>query len=332
MPKKVLNKRMNTQILQFNTKNIELCAEEISKGGIVAFPTETVYGLGADALNATAVKKIYAAKGRPSDNPLICHISDRSQVEKFAYITPMAEKLIDVFMPGPLTVVLKKKNVPDVVTGGLDTVGIRMPDHKCALALIDACKVPLCAPSANTSTKPSPTTARHVFDDLNGKIAYILDGGACGVGIESTIVDCVNGAILRHGGIPREEVERVVGKLGSPPKSDVPLCPGMKYKHYSPNATVILAACGDDQRQRIKTAYDNLSGKKVIFSTTDDYDGRNVCIVGADIREYAHNVFALFRKMDDENYDYIICEGVPEAGLGSALMNRLVKASGGNII
>ena len=191
---------MNTQILQFNTDNLRLAAKEILDGGIVAFPTETVYGLGANALNPDAVKKIYIAKGRPSDNPLICHISDKSQIEKFAYLTPFAEKIIDAFMPGPITVILQKKPiVPDIVTGGLQTVGIRMPAHKGALSFIKACGVPICAPSANTSTKPSPTAATHVFDDLNGKIKYILDGGRCGVGLESTIVDCVNGTLLRQG-------------------------------------------------------------------------------------------------------------------------------------
>ncbi len=323
---------MNTQILQFNTKNIELCAKEIARGGVVAFPTETVYGLGANSLNADAVKKIYAAKGRPSDNPLICHISDKAQIEKFAYLTPMAEKIIDKFMPGPITVVLKKKGVPDVVTGGLDTVGIRMPNHKCALSLIDACKVPLCAPSANTSTKPSPTTAVHVYNDLKGKIAYILDGGECGVGIESTIVDCVNGTMLRLGGVPREDIESLVGKLNQPPKSDVPLCPGMKYKHYSPDASVILALYGEEMREKIIAAYDNINGKKVILSLTGGYGNRNVINVGASVEEYAHNIFAYFRKLDEEGYEYIFCEGVLEAGVGAGLMNRLVKASGGNII
>ncbi len=323
---------MNTQILQFNINNIDICAREIAQGGVVAFPTETVYGLGADALNKFAVKKIYEAKGRPSDNPLICHVSNRTQIEKFAYITPMAEKIIDKFMPGPITVVLKKKGVPDVVTGGLDTVGIRMPDHKCALALIEACGVPLCAPSANTSTKPSPTTALHVYNDLNGKIAYILDGGECGVGVESTIIDCVNGALLRPGGIPKEKIEELVGKLNDPPKSDVPLCPGMKYKHYSPAASVILAQYGKNMQDRIKKAYDSLCGKKAILSRLGGYENRNVLFVGNTVEEYAHNIFALFRKLDEQNYDYIICEGVPEFGVGAALINRLVKASGGNII
>ena len=189
---------MQTQILTFNSENLKKCADEILSGGIVAFPTETVYGLGANALDENAVKKIYIAKGRPSDNPLICHVSDKAQIEKLGDVTPFARKIIDAFMPGPITVVLSKKNcVSGVVTGGLNTVGVRMPDHEVARTFIAECGVPLCAPSANTSTKPSPTQAKYVFDDLNGKIRYILDGGSCRVGIESTIVDCVNKRIFQ---------------------------------------------------------------------------------------------------------------------------------------
>lgn len=327
------DKRMNTQILQFNTKNIEICAEEILSGGVVAFPTETVYGLGANALDTKAVQKIYEAKGRPSDNPLICHISDKSQIEQFAYMTPIAEKLVDVFMPGPLTIILKKKDVvPSVVTGGLDTVGIRMPAHQCALSFIKACGVPVCAPSANTSTKPSPTTAKHVYDDLHGKIKYIIDGGNCEVGLESTIVDCVNKALLRKGGLSRESIESVIGKLNEPAFSAVPLCPGMKYKHYSPNAEVFLAMPGADMTQRIKIKYDQLQGKKIILAFNDVYEDRNIICVGKTFEEYAHNLFAFYRKLDEQGYDYIICEGVDEVGVGAALMNRMGKASGGKTI
>lgn len=324
---------MITQILEFNKENTELCAQEILKGEIVAFPTETVYGLGANALNPSAVSKIYLAKGRPSDNPLICHVSSISMIDELAYLTPAAEKLIEAFMPGPITIVLKKKPaVPDVVTGGLDTVGIRMPNHECALALIRAANVPICAPSANTSSRPSPTTAEHVYNDLNGKIKYILSGGRCEVGLESTIVDCADNVLLRKGGLPVDSIERVIGKLSKPPKSDVPLCPGMKYKHYSPNAEVYLALPGEDMRQRIEAKYDSLEGKTVILSLGGDYGKRNVDIVGKNVEEYAHNLFYEFRRLDDEGYTSIVCEGVDEGGLGAALMNRLSKASGGKII
>ncbi|MCH5164739.1 MAG: threonylcarbamoyl-AMP synthase [Clostridiales bacterium] len=324
---------MNTQILQFNSKNTQLCADEILSGGLVAFPTETVYGLGANALNPEAVKKIYDAKGRPSDNPLICHIYDKAQIEQFAFITPTAEKLIDKFMPGPITIVLQKKQiVPSVVTGGLDTVGIRMPNHKCALELIRECGVPLCAPSANTSTKPSPTLAEHVLHDLDGKIKYILDGGRCSVGLESTIVDCVNNTLLRQGGTPKEEIEAVIGKLNRPIVGNVPLCPGMKYKHYSPNANVYLALPGIDMHRRIEQKYDEASGKKIILSLGGNYGDRNTYCIGNSVEEYAYNLFAQFRRLDGEGYDIIICEGVDDYGVGAALMNRIHKASGGKTI
>lgn len=323
---------MITQILQFNKKNTELCAEEILSGGLVAFPTETVYGLGANAFDPSAVSKIYEAKGRPSDNPLICHVSDKSQIEKLATLTPMAEKIIDRFMPGPITVVLSKKSVPDIVTGGLSTVGIRMPAHKCALELISACGVPLCAPSANTSSRPSPTLAEHVYNDLNGKIRYILDGGRCSVGLESTIIDCVSGTLLRQGGISQADIEAVVGKLNPPPKSDIPLCPGMKYKHYSPNAEVYLALPRLSMCDVIREKYDSIGKKTVILTLGGDYEGRRVRNMGSTADEYAHNLFAQFRRLDEEGYEVIICEGVSDDGVGAALMNRLIKASGGKTI
>ena len=324
---------MKTQILEFNRESLSLCAEEILSGGLVAFPTETVYGLGANALDIDAVKKIYVAKGRPSDNPLICHISDKAQIEKFAYLTPTAEKIIDKFMPGPITVVLKKKEiVPDVVTGGLKTVGIRMPAHDCARALIDACGVPLCAPSANTSTRPSPTTAEHVYNDLDGKIRYILDGGRCKVGIESTIVDCTDNILLRKGGISARDIEAVIGQLNEPKDTGIALCPGMKYKHYSPSAEVYLALPSQSMSDRIKQKYDKMSGKRIILTLGGDYGDRNICVVGSTPEEYAHNLFAEFRRLDGEGYTCIICEGVLEQGVGAGLMNRLIKASGGKTI
>ncbi len=324
---------MTTQILEFNSENIELCAKEILGGGVVAFPTETVYGLGANAFDEEAIKKIYVAKGRPSDNPLICHVSDKDAIGELGFVTPSAQKLIDAFMPGPITVIIRKKSVvPDIVTGGLDTVGVRMPMHKCALALISAAGVPICAPSANTSSRPSPTTAEHVLHDLDGKIGYILDGGRCGVGVESTIVDCIHNCVLRKGGISESEIERIIGPLAPPVKSDVPLCPGMKYKHYSPTAEVYLAAIGEDMHDRVAAFYDNLSGEKVIFSLAGGYEKRNVRIVGKDAEEYAKNLFYMLREADEQGYDAIICEGVSEDGIGAALMNRLGKASGGKVI
>lgn len=323
---------MKTQILQPNKYNLRLCAEEIRGGGLVAFPTETVYGLGANALDEDAVKKIYIAKGRPSDNPLICHVADVEQIDRIAYVTPSALKIIRAFMPGPVTVVLRKKNVPSVVTGGLDTVGIRMPAHQCALDLIRECGVPICAPSANTSTKPSPTKAEHVLHDLDGKIRYILDGGQCGVGLESTIIDCENNLLLRKGGLEIEKIESVIGKLGFVSDSPVPLCPGMKYKHYSPDAEVILALPSLNMRDIIREFYDKSPQKTVIITRGGDYGDRNVFDVGRSVNEYAHMLFDAFRTLDEQGFERIICEGVPEAELGAALMNRLLKASGGKTI
>ena len=236
-------------------------------------------------------------------------------------------------MPGPITIILKKKPiVPDIVTGGLDTVGIRMPNHKGALEFIRACNTPICAPSANTSSKPSPTTAKHVFSDLNGKIKYILDGGSCKVGLESTIVDCVNLTLLRQGGLPKEQLENLVGALKTDVVSDVPLCPGMKYKHYSPNASVYVALVGDNMAKRIMDEYDKDNSKTVILTLNGSYEGRNVLSVGNSVDEYAHNLFAYFRMLDEQGYERIICEGVADDGVGAALMNRMLKASGGKTI
>lgn len=329
---------METKILQPTEKNIEICALEIVGGGIVAFPTETVYGLGASIYDVSAVKKIYEAKGRPSDNPLIVHISDLNQISKLAENVP--EKAYNLFelMPGPITLVLKKNNsIPDCVTGGLDTVGIRMPAHEVALKFIEKCGTPICAPSANLSTSPSPTEARHVYNDLNGRIKYILDGGRCYVGLESTIVDFSSEKprILRKGGVPVEVIEKRIGKTETIVSSEKALCPGMKYKHYSPKAKVIYCNYGQGMSDIIRKKYDNLDGKKQIFCMSDHlayYLGYDVRDMGKNDAEYAYELFSAFRDADKSGYDYIIMEGVEDKGIGSALINRAVKASGGNII
>ena len=243
---------MNTILKKIDKDNIdysvmEMAGEILRRGEMVAFPTETVYGLGANALDESASAKIYEAKGRPSDNPLIVHISKEEQLEPLVKEIPeKARLLMEKFWPGPLTLIFKKKDtVPDGTTGGLDTVAIRMPDNAVALAMIDAAKVPIAAPSANTSGRPSPTTANHVMDDMNGRISMILDGGAVGIGIESTIVD-VTGEIpmiLRPGYINKSMLENVVGEvaidkaiLGPMDENAHPKAPGMKYKHYAPKA------------------------------------------------------------------------------------------------
>ena len=332
---------MKTEILEPNQNSYELCKRLILSGEVVAIPTETVYGLGANAFDESAVAKIYEAKGRPSDNPLIVHIADKSDVEKVAREIPsLAKIVIDEFMPGSVTVVLPKNPaIPSKVTGGLDTVAVRMPDHEVALSFIRACGVPVCAPSANTSTKPSPTTAMHVYDDLNGKIPAILDG-ACGVGVESTVIDFTAGKprLLRAGGMPLEELEKRIGKIERAVKSDKPLCPGMKYKHYSPSAKVELFLPSDSAVEQIKNRYDQLTveGESVVIialdQTAEKLDGRSVMKMGENSKAYAKKLFSALRDCDKNGYNYALCEGVSEDGFGLSVMNRLSKASGGNII
>lgn len=334
---------METRILQPTPQNIRLCADAIVDGAVVAFPTETVYGLGADAGNENAVREIFRVKGRPSDNPLIVHVADETQIEEVARdVPPVARKLMQAFMPGALTLVLKKKpHIPDCVTAGLDTVGVRMPSHPVCRDFLRACDRPVCAPSANTSTLPSPTVAEHVFRDLHGKIGYVLDGGACTYGVESTIVD-VSGAkprLLRAGGISRAALQEVCGcPVEVQGKSDVALCPGMKYKHYAPRATVLFSAYYDGMDARICAFYDGLAaqGKRVVVlclrAHAAKYGARNVYDMGETYDDYAHNLFASLRRADDEGYDAVIAEGVPSEGVGEAIINRLLKSSGGQVI
>ena len=257
---------MKTEIFVPTKENYEKCGRLIRAGELVAFPTETVYGLGANALNPEAVKKVYLAKGRPSDNPLIVHIASPDDIDKVARSVPdKARLVIEKFMPGSVTVVMPKRpEIPDCVTGGLDTVAVRMPLHPVALDFIRACGVPICAPSANTSTRPSPTLASHVYDDLGGKIAAILDGGACAVGVESTVIDFVGDTprLLRAGGMPLEPLEEVIGKIQREVKSDKPLCPGMKYKHYAPTCDVTVVMPGEKQQQKTIDLYYKLVSER----------------------------------------------------------------------
>lgn len=333
---------METLILEPTDKNIKLCANALKKGELVAFATETVYGLGANAFDAEAVAKIYIAKGRPSDNPLIVHVHSVKQIEQLVQSVPnCARALISEFMPGPLTIVFKKNNkISDIVTGKLGTIGIRMPSHPICRKLLIECGLPVCAPSANTSSKPSPTIARHVYDDLKGKIPYILDGGSCDIGVESTIIDVSEPTprLLRLGGLPIESLEKVVGKLEIVKSSSVPLCPGMKYKHYAPKADVFFSAYYDEMFYTILHKYDELvtMGKTPVImclnASSDKYGTREKLCVGNSYQEYAHNLFLLLRKADELKYDTVIAEGVIADGIGAAIINRLVKASGGQII
>ena len=325
--------------------NIEEAAALLQNKEVVAFPTETVYGLGADATNDEAVGKIFAAKGRPSDNPLIVHIGDVSQLECVATkITDTAKKLIDAFWPGSLTIVLPKQiGLSDKVTAGLATVGVRMPSHSVALELLRKVQLPIAAPSANVSGKPSPTTAKHVADDLDGKIAGIVDGGDAQIGLESTVIDCTMElpVILRPGGVTKEEIEAVIGPVGiheSPRESDAtPKSPGMKYKHYSPNAPMTIVKGGDEFFQRvISEARSN--GQKVGVLTVEEnkfkYEADVVLTCGTkeDILSVAKELYDVLREFDQYDVDIIYSESFDETGLGEAVMNRLSKASGYRVI
>lgn len=331
---------------------VETAGRAIREGKLVALPTETVYGLGANALDSRAVNEIFAAKGRPSDNPLIVHIAETDQVYRIADDVPVqAQRVMEAFWPGPLTMVLhKREEIPVEVSGGLDTVAIRMPDHPVARAIIKAAGVPVAAPSANTSGKPSPTTARHVLDDLEGKVDLVIDGGSCRVGLESTVLDMTSEPplILRPGGITREQLEGVLGHveidpvLGQTKDVSVPKSPGMKYRHYSPEADVILVTGADYNGVRGKIA--NLvhkyqaEGKKtgilISDADSDSFGADEVFLAGNrnNMDMVARNLFHGLRYLDDKKVDIIIAEGYPEQGVGVAIMNRLKKAAGNQII
>lgn len=332
---------------------IDRASNIIKGGGLVAFPTETVYGLGADGLNPKAIKKIYEAKGRPSDNPLILHISSIDELYTLIKgITPLAKELINAFWPGPLTMIFEKSDiVPKCITGGLDTVAIRFPINKIARAIIKNSKTPIAAPSANSSGKPSPTRASHVKFDLDGKIDMIIDGGACEVGLESTVVDVTGDipVILRPGAITREMLQAAVGKvdidaaiMGSTDKDLKPKAPGMKYKHYSPKAKIIIVEGNQDNVIKAINSLakqSELEGKKVgimaTVQTKDLYDSSyNIFNVGDrnDLTAIASNLFKFFRKFDFLNLDIVYTESFAENNLGAAIMNRLKKAAGYNII
>ncbi len=325
--------------------------EIIRSGGLVAFPTETVYGLGANGIDAEACAKIYEAKGRPSDNPLILHVADRAMVDRAAAtVTEMAERVLAAFAPGPVTVILPKRGeVPSRVTGGLATVGIRMPDNDIARALIRAAGVPIAAPSANCSGRPSPTTAAAVFADMDGKIPLILDGGPCRFGVESTIVDCTGerAEILRPGAVTREMLAEVLGELAPPPvlrEDEAPRAPGMKYAHYAPLVPLTLIAApsgkmGEAFRAAIReaTAEGKRPGVVVSKETAEEIAGlvppKRIAVTGGagDLSAAAANLYESLRCFDDVDADVLFAETVEEKGLGVAIMNRLKKAAGGRV-
>ncbi|MBC2184100.1 threonylcarbamoyl-AMP synthase [Listeria sp. FSL L7-0233] len=321
----------------------QAAAELLQNGECVAFPTETVYGLGADATNQAAIQKIYAAKGRPSDNPLIVHIARREQMDQFvASYPPKAIQLMEEFWPGPLTVILplKKDSLAANVSAGLSTVGVRMPEHPVSLELIKTANIPVAAPSANRSGKPSPTTANHVIEDLDGKIAGIIDGGPTGVGLESTVIDCSLEVpiILRPGGITKEQIERVIGPVDSSSNSttetEKPKAPGMKYTHYAPKAPVYLIE-GSTEFWQSEINKAEAAHKKIGILATKEL--ANKLTTSAIIQttgsisaldEVATSLYNGLRAFDHEDVELIFAEVYPETELGAAIMNRLEKAAG----
>ena len=317
----------------------------IKKGGTVAFPTETVYGLGADALNPDAVKKIFEAKARPPDNPLIVHISSKEHLQDLvADIPERAFDLMDAFWPGPLTLIFKRKEiVPDIVTAGLDTVAVRMPDNSIALLLIVESGTPIAAPSANLSGMPSPTTAQHVIADLDGRIDAVIDGGAVKIGVESTVVDMTSGipAILRPGGIGIDEIRDVIGEvvIGYPDRlleeGEVARSPGMKYTHYSPETRMVLVA-GEHVVDRACEFVSDYHGRGLRVGllateeTAEHVIADEIFILGMrdDLAMVASNLFAGLRYLDGRNVDVIIADGsMSDDGIGAAVLNRLRKAA-----
>lgn len=348
--------RKITESEEINQKIYDEAAEILKNGGLVAFPTETVYGLGADALDAGASAKIYRAKGRPSDNPLIVHIAKVEDLQALCSEIPLlAAKLADAFWPGPMTMVLKKKDVvPGTITGGLDTVAVRMPVHPVARRLIEVSGVYVAAPSANTSGRPSPTTAAHVMQDMDGRIDMIIDGGSVEIGIESTIIDVTGEypVILRPGYITREMIESVAGKTEldravteGAPVTAVPKAPGMKYKHYAPKGELTVVECTKkDGTQKVIEEINRLAeemsakGFKVGVLATDAtkeyYNADVVVSVGNRSQEISisSHLFGCLREFDDRGVDCIYSESFSRENVGMAIMNRLMKAAGGRII
>lgn len=321
-------------------------AELLTLNEVVAFPTETVYGLGGNANNDQAVAKIFAAKGRPSDNPLIIHIAEIWQLEAFVSDIPQnASLLMEKFWPGPLTIVLNKLEgkLSELATAGLATVAVRMPDHPVALEIIKKSRLPIAAPSANQSGKPSPTLAAHVFADLNGKISGIVDGGPTGVGVESTVIDCTEEipVILRPGGVTKEQIEAVIGEVALDPalknSESTPKSPGMKYQHYAPNAPLYIVAGSPSFMQQLVNEKRE-QGLKVGILTTEesvsDYQADLILACGQKekLETVASALYQTLRAFNESEVEIIFSEQFPETGVGQAIMNRLNKAAGHRVI
>lgn len=346
---------MDTKYIKITELNREIeliqqAGQILKEGGLVAFPTETVYGLGGHALNPQSSHKIYAAKGRPSDNPLIVHISKWEDLEYIVEEIPLqARKLAEAFWPGPLTMIFRKSDVvPYETTGGLDTVAVRMPDHPVALALIDAAGGYVAAPSANTSGRPSPTLAKYVMEDMEGRIDMVLDGGEVGIGIESTIVDLTGDIpeILRPGFVTKEMLQDLLGQVETDQtiltdaKDLKPKAPGMKYRHYAPKGELTLVSGAEGNvvtwinEQLIDAKSKGFkTGVICTAETKKQYEADLVMNAGSrlDEAEIARGLYRILRELDDENVDVIFAEVFEAKGMGQAIMNRLLKAAGHHI-
>ena len=337
-----MTKLISVDNLSTSQYGYKQAVDTLRNGEVVAFPTETVYGLGAIATHEEAVAKIFEAKGRPQDNPLIVHIADRTILENFIdHVPDLAKACMDAFWPGPLTVILPLKPgvLANNVTAGLQTVGVRMPDHPVALQLLELLKEPVAAPSANKSGKPSPTKASHVLNDLNEKIPLILDGGITGLGLESTVVDFTleTPTILRPGGVTKEMLEKVVGPVNESRLSDsttAPKAPGMKYAHYAPEAPVFLIEASQEKiSEAIKRIHKE--EKKVALISVEQYaneEADSYFTLGdaADMEKAAHLLYEALRFCDKTDVDVVLIPAFPEQGIGKAIMNRLEKAANGN--
>ncbi len=347
---------MDTKVISINEDNIDIRLMEeagdiIRSGGLVAFPTETVYGLGGDALNPMSSRKIYAAKGRPSDNPLIVHVADMESVESIVTSVPdKARVLADKFWPGPLTIIMNKSDkVPYETTGGLDTVAIRMPVHKTALAFIRASGGYIAAPSANLSGRPSPTAVRYVKEDMSGRIEMIIDGGDVPIGLESTIIDLSGDVpmLLRPGFITLRMLEDAIGHVETDPTimsgdcKERPKAPGMKYRHYAPKGDLVIVDGARDaviDHINAHASEEAGSGGKVGIIATDETEGLyrtgTVKSVGhrQDESMIAHRLYTILREFDDEGVTKIFSESFDSDGMGQAIMNRLLKAAGHQVI
>lgn len=335
---------MSAATEQEEEKSSLAAAKIIRSGGLCALPTETVYGLGANALDAAAVAKIFAAKGRPQDNPLIVHVNGMKMAESLAaHVPDIAYKLSEAFWPGPLTLIMKKNAViPDEVSCGLDTVGIRMPDNSLFLKTITNAGVPIAAPSANTSGKPSPTSAKHVADDLDGKIDAVIDGGSCRVGIESTVLNVAGNipVILRPGAVTIEDIRKYApdayvseSVLRDAREGEKTPSPGMKYKHYSPNADIVLV--DGDRSAFVRFAAAAEPNAAIVCSEEEAAELCRPCFIMGSEGDYtaqAARLFAILRKIDDEGFTKAYIRAPQKDGVGLALYNRLIRAAAFNII